>query len=60
MKKIRDWTNLPQRIKVNLNPQIGRLYQSLLKIKHQKYEYLQALKKVLPSDCHNFHDSPPH
>lgn len=55
-----NWTNLPHRLKVNLNPQIGRLYQSRLKIKQQKYEHLQALKKVLPSDCHNFYDSLPH
>ena len=56
-----DWEILPARRGtgrrgVNLKP----LYQSCPKIKATKYHHLQQLKKVLPSDCHDFYDNLEH
>lgn len=37
--------------------EITKLYKTMLKIKQEKWNHLQALKSVLPKDTHYFYDS---
>ena len=50
---------LPQRCKENTGL-IRKKYTEAPKIKKTKYDDLQALKAVLPRDCHAFYDGLPH
>lgn len=55
-----DWVNLPIRPK-NITGTItySQLNKNTIPISATKYNHLQSLKTVLPSDCHNFYDSLP-
>lgn len=54
-----DFLPLPQRCKENTGS-VRRKYAETPKIKKSKYDDLQALKAVLPQDCHAFYDGLPH
>lgn len=54
-----DFLPLPQRCRENTGS-IRRKYAEPPKIKKSKYDDLQALKAVLPQDCHAFYDGLPH
>lgn len=51
-----DWKSLPQRNN-NITGEIKSLYKNSLAIKGDKYNHLQSLKAVIPSDYHGFYDS---
>lgn len=56
-----DWFALPQRQK-RFNPDVSylALHNNMIPITASKYQHLQELKQVLPSECHNFYDTLPH
>lgn len=53
-----DWNSLPQRSK-KLTEEVvwPQMYSEERKIKKQKWQHLQLLKSVLPSDCHSYYDN---
>lgn len=55
-----DWVVLPKRPKTVAFESLCKLYQSPPKIKIKKFEDLQALKKVIHEDYHNFYNNLPH
>ena len=55
-----EWAELPQRERAVTVSAIQHLYDTPLMISNQKYEHLQQLKKVIPSDFHGFYDNLPH
>lgn len=54
-----EWMELGRRNKLPTNVP-SQLYNNRRKIKKTKYDHLQSLKHVLPSDVHGFYDSLPH
>lgn len=57
------WEDLPIRTnKMDFIPfkSIPQLYNARLKIKAEKYQHLQELKKTMEKDYHNFYDILPH
>lgn len=54
-----DFLPLPQRCGENTGL-VRRKYAETPRIKKSKYDDLQALKAVLPQDCHAFYDGLPH
>ncbi|KAJ8981068.1 hypothetical protein NQ317_007204 [Molorchus minor] len=54
-----DYKNLPRRAKVGEYP-VTQLYKSQQKIKDEKYNHLQQLKKVLDQQFWQFYDNLPH
>lgn len=55
-----DLKMLPQRPKLSTISNLAKLYDRRLPIAERKWQHLQELKKVIPSDCHGFYDSLPH
>ncbi|CAH0731003.1 unnamed protein product, partial [Brenthis ino] len=55
-----DYVLLPKRPKPRSNLPKPKLYQSRIPISQIKYNHLQELKRVIPSDCHSYYDSLPH
>lgn len=53
-----DWKELPQRAKKVSEPVAWpAMYSEKRKIKKQKWQHLQALKSVIPIDCHSYYDN---
>nr|XP_022900236.1 uncharacterized protein LOC111413475 [Onthophagus taurus]XP_022905178.1 uncharacterized protein LOC111417195 [Onthophagus taurus]XP_022907172.1 uncharacterized protein LOC111418744 [Onthophagus taurus] len=56
-----EWRELPQRQKpVSQMVEWPQMYKEKRKIKFQKWQHLQLLKSVIPTDCHSFYDSLKH
>lgn len=56
-----EWQALPQRrdkqVKVLDWNELSNLYQDRRKIKKQKFEHLQELKRSIPTDYHDFYNN---
>ncbi|CAG9790243.1 unnamed protein product [Diatraea saccharalis] len=55
-----DYVLLPKRPKPRSILPKPKLYQSRIPISQIKWNHLQELKRVIPSDCHSFYDGLPH
>ena len=56
----KDWKLMPQRRKdVDINVNLKRQYEAQLQITTSKWNDLQSLKSVIPSDFHAFYDNLP-
>lgn len=56
-----EWSVLPQRPKgFNNHFSYSPLHTNMIPIAASKYQHLQELKQILPSECHNFYDTLPH
>lgn len=55
-----DWKELPTRPKPVTVTEFPALFNDKLKMKKRKWNDLQELKSVLPSDCHLFYDNLPY
>lgn len=55
-----EWRELPQRPKLRSETNYHQLYSARLPIQSSKFNHLQQLKEVLPSDCHSYYDSLPY
>lgn len=58
-----EWTDIPQRkntkVRAMVFEELPGLYSSRLKVKKLKYDDLQELKTILPTDYHPFYDNIP-